>query len=269
MNRSFDISRGANGVDPERGPSRDASSEDRMREERDQRDARDERQQSYGYRDERQQAHPYGGFIGDHDRFVEDDRGPRYWHHEDERHHFQHGIREMQGYPRDAYAERERGRGAYSYEGRHDPHRLPPPEPLPPREVWRGRNEDYDFWGQERHPHHHPAHAQGMHGQHAHGHGGHPSLWERVKGAFTGKGPKNYVRSDERIREDVCEHLSYHPYIDASDIEVIVRDGEVTLSGTVDARMVKRAAEECCDHVRGVKDVHNHLRVRPQGAPAP
>jgi osmotically-inducible protein OsmY len=42
-----------------------------------------------------------------------------------------------------------------------------------------------------------------------------------------------------------------------------VRDGEVTLTGTVDARMVKRAAEECCDHVRGVKDVHNHLRVRP------
>jgi len=131
---------------------------------------------------------------------------------------------------------------------------LPPPSPLPPREVWRGRNEDYDFWGRERHP---------LHGE------AHPSLWQRVKGAFTGKGPKNYVRSDERIREDVCEHLSYHPYIDASDIEVVVREGEVTLSGTVDARMVKRAAEECCDHVRGVRDVHNQLRVRAQGEPAP
>jgi hypothetical protein len=118
-------------------------------------------------------------------------------------------------------------------------------------DVWRGRNEDYDFWGRERHEEYH---------------GAHPSLWQRVKGAFSGKGPKNYVRSDDRIREDVCEHLTHHPYIDASDIEVIVREGEVTLSGTVDARLVKRAAEDACDHVRGVKDVHNHLHVRPPEA---
>jgi hypothetical protein len=119
---------------------------------------------------------------------------------------------------------------------------------LPPPEVWRGRDEEHDFWGFDRE------------------HGEHPSLWTRVKGAFHGRGPKNYVRSDERIREDVCEHLLEHPYVDASDIEVIVRDGEVTLSGTVEARMVKRAAEDACDHVRGVKDVHNHLRVRRAGS---
>lgn len=121
-----------------------------------------------------------------------------------------------------------------------------------PEPTWRGRNEHHDFWGFERHraQHHH-----------------HPSLWDRVKGVFTGKGPKNYVRSDERIREDVCEHLCYHPYLDASDIEVTVHEGEVTLTGTVEARMVKRAAEECCDHVRGVRDVHNQLRVRPMQRP--
>ena len=121
--------------------------------------------------------------------------------------------------------------------------------------TWRGRDEEQDFWGRDRHPHDPPHHD---HGAHPGAHG----LWERVKGAFTGKGPKNYVRADERIREDVCEHLFHHPYVDASDIEVAVADGEVTLSGTVEARLVKRAAEECCDHVRGVKDVHNHLRVR-------
>jgi len=120
--------------------------------------------------------------------------------------------------------------------------------PRPP-EVWRGQNEEHDFWGFERHPH--------------------ASLWDRVKGAFSGKGPKNYTRSDERIREDVCDHLSYHPYIDASDIEVVVRDGEVTLTGTVDGRMVKRAAEECCEHVRGVEDIHNHLRVKRVDQPSP
>lgn len=119
-------------------------------------------------------------------------------------------------------------------------------------EVWRGRDEEHDFWGQDRHPEHDADH---------------PSLWQRVKGAFTGAGPKNYARSDERIHEDVCEHLTVHPYVDASDIEVIVRSGEVTLTGTVEARLVKRAAEDCCDHVRGVTDVHNHLRVkRPEKA---
>lgn len=116
--------------------------------------------------------------------------------------------------------------------------------------VWRGRDERHDFWGYDRRPNEHPG------------------LWERVKGVFHGRGPKNYVRSDERIHEEVCERLTDHAYIDASDIEVIVRDGEVTLTGTVDARMVKRAAEEVAEQARGVRDVHNHLRVR-RAAPSP
>lgn len=94
----------------------------------------------------------------------------------------------------------------------------------------------------------------------------HPSLWDRVKGAFTGgnyggKGPKNWARSDERIREDVCEGLTYHPNIDATEIDVTVKDGEVTLSGTVHDRGSKRLAEDIVEDVRGVKDVHNQLRV--------
>lgn len=82
-----------------------------------------------------------------------------------------------------------------------------------------------------------------------------------VKGIFQGKGPKNWVRSDARIREEVCELLANDPEIDASDIEVTVSDGEVTLSGTVDHRRTKRLAEHVLDDVLGVKDVHNRLRV--------
>jgi hypothetical protein len=93
-----------------------------------------------------------------------------------------------------------------------------------------------------------------------------PSMLERVKGAFTGRGPKGWRRSDERIREDVCERLAYHPTIDATDIEIVVKDGEVTLSGTVDERRAKRLAEEVVEDVRGVVDVHNQLRVRPQAS---
>ena len=90
----------------------------------------------------------------------------------------------------------------------------------------------------------------------------HPSLWQRVKGAFTGKGPKNWVRSDERIREDVCERLADHPHIDASDIEVLVKDGEVTLVGLVDHRRTKRLAEDVTEEVRGIKDIHNQIKVK-------
>lgn len=94
----------------------------------------------------------------------------------------------------------------------------------------------------------------------------HPSLWDRVKGAlgggtFSGRGPKNWARSDERIREDVCECLTYHPNVDATEIDVLVKDGEVTLTGVVHDRMSKRLAEDIVEDVRGVKDVHNQLRV--------
>lgn len=92
----------------------------------------------------------------------------------------------------------------------------------------------------------------------------HPSLWDRVKGAFTGKGPKNWTRSDERIREDVCECLTYHPHIDASEIDVVVKDGEVTLTGVVFDRRTKRLAEDVVEEVRGVRDVHNQIRVQRQ-----
>ncbi len=44
-----------------------------------------------------------------------------------------------------------------------------------------------------------------------------------------GKGPKGYTRSDERIREDVNERLTDDGMIDASEIEVDVKNGEVLL----------------------------------------
>lgn len=86
------------------------------------------------------------------------------------------------------------------------------------------------------------------------------TLTERV-GWFVGVGPKGYRRSDERIREDVSEKLEDHPAIDASNIEVAVKDGEVTLTGSVDNRSAKRLAEDVTASCRGVKDVHNQIRV--------
>jgi len=76
-----------------------------------------------------------------------------------------------------------------------------------------------------------------------------------------GKGPANYARSDERIRELVCEALTDDDDVDATHIEVTVTDGEVTLSGTVEERYQKRMAESCVEQVSGVIDVHNQVRI--------
>lgn len=77
-----------------------------------------------------------------------------------------------------------------------------------------------------------------------------------------GRGPRNYQRSDERIREDLNDRLTDDPHVDASDIEVAVQGREVTLSGTVGSRFEKRHAEDIADGVSGVAHVQNNLRVR-------
>jgi osmotically-inducible protein OsmY len=77
-----------------------------------------------------------------------------------------------------------------------------------------------------------------------------------------GRGPKNYTRSDDRIREDVSDRLTDDPLVDASDIEVSVSNQEVTLSGTVASRNERRLAEEVAEQVSGVKYVQNNLRVK-------
>ena len=88
-----------------------------------------------------------------------------------------------------------------------------------------------------------------------------PGIMESI-GRFFGFGPKNYRRSDERVTEEINDRLYRHPDIDASDVDVTVKDGEVTLSGTVDSRRAKYLAEDLCDQVMGVKEVNNQLRVR-------
>jgi hypothetical protein len=83
--------------------------------------------------------------------------------------------------------------------------------------------------------------------------------WE--PGPYEGLGPRGYRRSDANIEEDVCDLLTQHGKIDASDIEVKVENGEVTLTGKVNDRRSKRLAEDLAESISGVTDVHNHLRL--------
>ena len=83
----------------------------------------------------------------------------------------------------------------------------------------------------------------------------------RVPGPYTGMGPKRPQPSDEEILQTVRERLKRHDYLDLDDIQVSVRDGEVTLEGAVQNRVAKRNARDVADFVHGVRDVHNHLTI--------
>ncbi len=82
------------------------------------------------------------------------------------------------------------------------------------------------------------------------------------------RGPRGYKRSDARIQEDICDRLWDQWDIDATDIEVRVQGGEVTLEGVVENRWAKRHAESIADSVSGVHDVHNQLRTKRPGTPS-
>lgn len=90
---------------------------------------------------------------------------------------------------------------------------------------------------------------------------------EMKNGMHRGKGPKNYTRSEDRIREDVSDQLSEDSYLDASNIEVEVKGSEVTLNGTVDSRYSKHRAEDLTEDVTGVTHVQNNLRVVNEKTP--
>jgi hypothetical protein len=74
-----------------------------------------------------------------------------------------------------------------------------------------------------------------------------------------GRGPKGYTRSDERLKEDVCERLTDDPHIDASDIHVEVEQGVVRLNGQVSDRWMKYHVEDVVDRCAGIKDIENRL----------
>lgn len=83
-------------------------------------------------------------------------------------------------------------------------------------------------------------------------------------GANRGRGPRGYKRSDDRIREEVCDCLTDDDRLDATHIEVMVKDGEVTLSGFTTSREDKRWAESLAERISGVKEVQNGIRLLGQ-----
>ena len=70
------------------------------------------------------------------------------------------------------------------------------------------------------------------------------------------------MKTDVEIRNDVLDELAWQPTIDETEIGVIVKDGIVTLTGTVDSYAKKLAAENAVKSVKGVKAVAEDIEVK-------
>jgi osmotically-inducible protein OsmY len=70
------------------------------------------------------------------------------------------------------------------------------------------------------------------------------------------------TRTDTQIQADVLAELKWEPRVRANEIGVSVKDGVVTLMGSVDSFMKRWAAEDAAHRVRGVKAVANDVAVK-------
>ena len=70
-------------------------------------------------------------------------------------------------------------------------------------------------------------------------------------------------RSDDELHSDIVAALQIDPAIDAADISVSAKNGNVTLDGVADSHVVKSLSSQIAKSIRGVKEVTNYLKVKP------
>ena len=76
-----------------------------------------------------------------------------------------------------------------------------------------------------------------------------------------------HERSDAEIAASVLAALQEHVWVPA-DVHVTVEHGRVTLSGCSGWDYQRRAVEEAIRFLPGVRDVNNHIAVKPCAKPA-
>ncbi len=70
------------------------------------------------------------------------------------------------------------------------------------------------------------------------------------------------ARTDDGMRRDIIDQLSWDARIDAADIDVAVSQGQVALSGTVPHYTARRIAEEDIRAIPDVQSIRNSLAVK-------
>lgn len=73
------------------------------------------------------------------------------------------------------------------------------------------------------------------------------------------------MKTDIQLKNDVMEELRWEPTVTSTDINVVVDQGVVTLSGTVPYYAEKWAAERATQRVDGVKAIAEELEVSLAG----
>jgi osmotically-inducible protein OsmY len=71
------------------------------------------------------------------------------------------------------------------------------------------------------------------------------------------------MKGDVQIHRDIAEELEWDPQLRDTELGFAVKDGVVTLSGTVDTYLQKLAAQRAVQRVAGVKAVADELDVKP------
>lgn len=77
------------------------------------------------------------------------------------------------------------------------------------------------------------------------------------------------TKTDAQIQKDVLAELHWDPRVEETEIGVQVKDGIVTLVGTVTSYARKIAAKEAAHRVAGVHEVADDIVVNPVGSGRP
>ncbi len=70
------------------------------------------------------------------------------------------------------------------------------------------------------------------------------------------------MKSDMQIKSDVSAELMWDPAVNSANVGIAVKDGVVTLAGTVDTYVQKHAVERAVRRVGGVRGIAVDLEVR-------
>jgi osmotically-inducible protein OsmY len=70
------------------------------------------------------------------------------------------------------------------------------------------------------------------------------------------------MKTNEDLQKDVQDAIKWEPLLHAAEIGVSVKDGVVTLSGTVDNFFKKTEADNAAKNVAGVKAVIENIEVK-------
>jgi len=76
------------------------------------------------------------------------------------------------------------------------------------------------------------------------------------------------TRTDPEIAREAVEELENHVLIPGDKIKVTVRNGWVTLEGTVDWQYQKNLSESAVKKLRGVIGITNNIAVKPRISPS-